>query len=419
MTTTKTIRRGAIGWLVLCLAGAVQAALPDAEQVATQLRRLPEVQAAEATLRASQAAAERLGLGPHEFAMRVGGQQRRVREVGGGVEQGLEPQVSLERAVRWPGKAEQDRRLAEAGLVVARLQLADAMHETGRALLHDWYALRRDLALAQLAAQQRDHQAALVETSRKRVQAGDAARSELTGLQAALAQLEAARVQAQAKADAGLAAWRSRYVWVAPPAAATQDEDIPQAPEPAGLDAARERLTEGDHGVRLARAEAAQMRLRAERTAQDERPDPTLGMHWSREQQGRERLVGISVTLPLGGAGRRADSRQIAAEADAAAARAEQRRLERQASAASQTVMAGAAVASWRAQAEAEAQAGAALQAAQRGWSLGEYAVGDVHLARRAQSEAAQAALSARLDALYQQDLLRLDLHEFWDFDDD
>lgn len=417
MMTTRRGWRWPLGTMGLLAAGLVHAALPPAEQVGAQLKALPGVQAAEASLRASQAAAERLGIGPHEFTMRVNGQQRRVREAGS-TQTGLEPQVSLERAWRLPGKAEQDRHLAEAGLALGRLQVADALHEAGRALLRDWYAAQRDQALARLAQAQCDSQAALVETSRKRVQAGDAARSELTGQLAALAQLEAARVQASARAEAGLAAWRSRYPLIAPPGA-PDPADEPQAPEPASMAGLLDRLTEGDHGVRMARAEAEQARLRAARVAQEERPDPTLGVHWSREQQGRERLVGVSVSVPLGGAGRRADSRQALAEAEASSARAEQLRLERRASAASQAVAVGAAVDSWRAQDQAEAQARAALQAAQRGWSLGEYAVGDVHLARRAQAEAAQAAVAARIEALYQRDLLRLDLHQIWDFDDD
>lgn len=396
-------------------AGLAHAELPVAEQVGAQLKRLPEVQAAEAGLRAREAAAERLGIGPHELTLRLGAQQRRVRDSGAA---SVEPQVSLEQAVRWPGKAGQDRRLAEAGLALARLQVADALHESSRALLRDWYALQRDQALALLWQQQRDSQAALVETSRKRVQAGDAARSELTGQLAALAQLDASVVQAQAQVDAGLAAWQSRYPLVAPPGAPDPAEE-PHAPEPATLAGVRAQLTDADHGVRMALAEAQQARLRAERTAQDERPDPTFGVHWSREQAGRERLVGVSVSLPFGGAGRRADSRQSLAEADASAARAEQARLQRQAEAARQTVHITAAVDTWRAQAAAETQARAALQAAQRGWTLGEYAVGDVHLARRAQAEAAQAALTAKLEALYQQDRLRLDLHQLWDFDDD
>ncbi|MEO8298813.1 MAG: TolC family protein [Burkholderiales bacterium] len=400
-----------LGWC----AGAAWAQLPADQQVAQQLLALPEVQAAEATLRASQAAAQRLAVGPHEFTLRVGAQQRRVRDLGA---PGLEPQVSLDRPLRWPGKAAQDQRLGEAGLALARLQRADALHEASRALLRDWYAVQRDLALAALWQQQIISQQALVETSRRRVQAGDAARTELGRQLAALAQIEAARLQAQAQADAALAGWASRYPLIPPPQ--TPDTTLP-ADAPAGKDLAalRDQLTNDDHGVLMAQAEAAQARARADRLAQEQRPDPTLGVHWSREQAGRERLVGVSVSLPLGGTGRAADSRQALAEADAFAARAEQRRRERLADAASQTVRAAAAIDTWRAQARAEAQAQAALQAAQRGWSLGEYAVSDVHLARRQQAEAALAATTTRFDALHLQDRLRLDLHQLWDFGDD
>lgn len=404
----------------LCVCGlwagaTAWAQLPADAQVAQQLLALPEVQAADAQLRASEAAAQRLSVGPHEVTVRLAAQQRRVRDVGAA---GLEPQVSLERALRWPGKAGQDQRLGEAGVALARLQRADALHEAGRSLLRDWYALQRDLALAALWQQQATSQQALVETSRRRVQGGDAARSELGSQIAVQSQIEASRLQAQAQVDAALAAWGSRYPLLPAPSAADDAEPGPPlaAADLAGL---REQLTEHDHGVLMARAEATRAQALADRMAQEQRPDPTVGVHWSREQSGRERLLGVSVSMPLGGAGRAADSHQALAEAQTLAARAEQRRRERQAEAASQAVLVAAAVDTWRAQAQAEAQASAALQAAQKGWSLGEYAVSDVHLARRQQAEAAAAAVAARFDALHQQDRLRLDLHQLWDLGDD
>lgn len=408
-------------WLVGWWATTAWAQLPPVEQVTQQLLTLPEVQAADAQLRASEAAAERLSVGPHEFMLRVGAQQRRVRDAGSS---GVEPQVSLERPVRWPGKAAQDERLGAAGLGLARLQRADVLHEASRALLRDWYTLQRDLALAALWRQQAASQQALVDTSRRRVQAGDAARSELSSQLAAQAQIEASRVQAQAQADAARASWSSRYPLIPVAAEPVETTERPAPEAPATTTAhdvvrVRDQLTEDDHGVRLAQAEAALARARAERTTQEQRPDPTLGMHWSREQSGRERLVGVSVTLPLGGAGRAADSRQAQADADAWAARAEQRRRERLAEAAGQVVRAAAALDTWRAQAQAQVQAQVALQAAQKGWSLGEYAVGDVHLARRQQAEAALAGVVAQYDALHQRDRLRLDLHQLWDLGDD
>lgn len=399
----------------LCLSAAAWAELPPVEQVTQQLLALPEVQVADAQLRASEAAAQRLSVGPHEFTLRVGAQQRWVRNAGS---PGVEPQLSLERPVRWPGKAAQDERLGEAGLALARLQRADALHEASRALLRDWYALQRDRALAALWQQQVASQQALVDISRRRVQAGDAARSELVSQQAALAQIDSSRVQAQAQAEAAQASWTSRYPLI-PVASGSGGVAQPEAQSAQDLAALREQLTADDHGVRLAQAEAALARARAERQAQEQRPDPTLGVHWSREQSGRERLLGVSVSLPLGGTGRAADRRQAQAEADALAARAEQRRRERLAEAAGQTVRVVAAVDTWRAQAQAETLAQSALQAAQKGWALGEYAVGDVHLARRQQAEAALAAVTARFDALHQQDRLRLDLHQLWDLGDD
>lgn len=407
-------------------AWAVDDGLPPPALVQRQLLALPEVQAAQAGLRASQAAGERLQAGPHEVTLRLAAQQRRVRELDAlgqpRTRQGLEPQLSLERALRWPGKAAQDQALADAGLRLAQLQRADAVHEAGRVLLRDWFDLQRELALAQLWQAQHTHQAALVDTSQRRVRAGDAARSELSGQLAVLAQIEASRLQAQARVQAAQAAWAGRYPLIPVPETSPVAALSPVAQDSdpgSDLAALRERLVSDDHGVLLAQAEASWASAQAQRSTLEQRPDPTLGLHLAREQRGSERVLGVSLSLPLGGAGRAADSRQARAQAEAQAARAEQRRRERLGEAASQTVMVAAALSTWQAQAEAEAQASAALQAAQRGWSLGEYPVSEVHQARRQQAEAALGALSARLEAVYLQRRLQLDLHQLWDFGDD
>lgn len=155
------------------------------------------------------------------------------------------------------------------------------------------------------------------------------------------------------------------------------------------------------HNAELAAAAArtALARTEAARAEQDRLADPTVGVRASRERGGQERVWGVYVSVPIGGAARQAAVAAALAQAD---------RAEREQAQARQRVQAEA----WRLLAEAlqgvrqahrqQAAATALVRSAQlqeRAWTLGEGTLSDVLLAQRAAAEARLAAERARVDA--------------------
>ena len=189
--------------LIACLLAGPSAAgepedLPSAAQVERALHEHPTVRAAEAGLRAEDANRERLEAGPHEFALRLSGQQRRDRSLDVTYQ---EHEVGVERTIRLPGKAATDAELGATGVEQARFVVGDALHESSRLLLKAWFDWQRET----VAAQQWQTQTAVLQRQQevvaRRVGAGDAARLEALLAEAQLLQAQAQLAQAQMRRD--------------------------------------------------------------------------------------------------------------------------------------------------------------------------------------------------------------------------
>lgn len=406
--------------LLLCLGAALAQAdaplpeLPPDLAVARVLRDAPEVLAASSLIRAEEANRVRLEAGPHEWAVRLGGQQRRTSPPLAASERYTEWSTTLERPLRLPGKAATDAELGAAGVALAETAYGDALHEASRSLLRAWFAWRRESAtLAQWTAQVDvlKRQAGAVE---RRRQLGDAAQLEAIQSAAALAQAEAQRQLAAARQRGAEEELRRRYPGL-PLDAAPLAGDPPEV----GGDADEwlaEQLAH-NHELLLARGEAQRARLLAERQRQDRLPDPSFGLSYARERGGEENVVGAYVSIPLPG-----DARRAAADAGLAQAEAANRRaaaVERRLSSEAATLYHAArnAVAAWQAARDAGARLSQSADLTARAYQLGEGSLNDLLTARRLANEAQLAASLARLDALEQHARLRLDAHRLWDLD--
>ena len=230
-------------------------------------------------------------------------------------------------------------------------------------------------------------------------------------------QAEQARASAAATQAQGRAVLLARMLAVRYPGlrGAELADTLPLPPEtaaPAG-DAVR-RILDDNHELELAEAQAVLARQQAERTALNRRADPTVGVRATRERGGQEKVLGVFVTVPLGQAGRQADTARALAEADQADQRLQQTRRRVEAEAQRVAQAAQDAQLNWR-QMEAarqHTQASADLQA--RAWRLGESPLIEVLQARRLAQEATLAAETARIDALAAQARLLLDQHRLW-----
>jgi len=300
----------ATGVLALWFSAAAHAApdltppvdLPPVAAAHAALEAHPGVLAAQARVAAAMAEGRRLKAGEYEYQASAGYTRR--RETGIGAMNDWE--LGIERGLRLPGKAKLDGEIGATLAAEAEERVGDARHEAARDLLATWYAALRGQSDA-LAWRE---QAVLLRQQRevveKRIKAGDAAAMERSQAEAALRQAEAEARRAETatlEATAGLSA---RFPGLPtptlanPPRPGTLPALAGSASEWAGA------ALEHNHELAILQRQSERMRILTRRQQADLTPDPTLGLHYSRERSGQDNLLGVSITLPLPGENRRA-----------------------------------------------------------------------------------------------------------------
>jgi outer membrane protein TolC len=385
--------------------------LPPTAMVEKILQSQPSVLAARAELGADEANRVRLRVGGYESTVRVNGQRRRADDPSSRYG---EWDVGVERTIRLPDKAQIDAQLGDRLVERGRSAYGDAMHEAARGLLHGWFVwLRENAQLRQWQAQVEvlREQLGVVE---KRVRAGDAAKLEASQATAALDQADAQLALARARERMAATELAHRYVGIELP---TAQVTVGPPPLEQSLEFWRERSLQESHELMLARHESARAQLTARRADADLRPDPTVGVRYASERSGGERVVGLSLAIPLPGQGRSALADAAGSMSQAASQReaAILRKLE--AEIAGQHAQAVATRESWqrfqRVADRVEQNAGLLSRA----YALGETPLGELLTARRQAIEARLAATIAQFDAAEARYRMMLDAHLIWDFD--
>ena len=403
---------GGIGGTGFCAESP--SALPPAEVVSRVLLANPSVQAASSQIRVEQANRSRLEAGSYEWSLRMGGQQRRSRPASGPDERFNEWNAAIERPLRLPGKASLDSELGAAGVALAATGHGDALHEASRHLLKSWFVwLRENAAASQWSAQLGllDKQAKAVQ---RRQQLGDAARLETIQTAAALAQAAAQLAQARVRQQTAAEDLRRRYprLPIATPTAIANPIPV-EGGETDWVTA----ILEQSHELELSRGETQRARIAASRASGDRLPDPTFGLHVSRERAGEDQIVGAYLSIPLPGGARRAASDAAAAQSEVAIHREAAATRKISAEAAMLYQSASAAFASWQASRNAAERLGEAAEMTARAYQLGEGSLNELLAARRLANEAELSARLMQLDALELHYRLQLDAHRLWALD--
>jgi outer membrane protein TolC len=390
--------------------------LPPLDQALAAIRHAPTAQAANAMIDAESANRDRLEAGPHEWAMRLEGQQRHINGAQSASSQRYnEWRAALERPLRLPGKASIDREIGEQGLTQAKAAFGDALHETARSLLKNWFAWLREKEATRQWSLQSESLARQQQATKRRVQLGDAPRLELMQSEAATAQALAAFEQAKLRTTVAAAALGARFPALNLPAEVTLS--TPQALT-GSLAEWREHLLEHNHELLLARSESQRARLVASRADAERTPDPTIGFHVGSDRGGEERLTGVSLSIPFPGQARTANARRETALASASAQREAAAIAMVNADITSGFSSTNASYESWlRAEDAAQRMEQAAALTA-RARMLGEVGLSEVLLAQRQANDARLNANSVRLDALEFRYRLYLDSHQLWPYSD-
>lgn len=405
------MRRAAFALMLAMLAAVARAqstgGLPATDDVMKALRESPRLQVQIESVEQGMQRERKRHAGPHEWQI-VAMQQQRTEASGQRFD---EQEYGLQRAMRWPWKASIDRRLGTQERLVGELSYSDAWHEAGRDLLDmwfEWFGAEEAVKIADSQLQSLREQQRSVE---RRVEAGDAAAVELQ-----LADAETRRMQAS-RNEATLAAMRAREALAREfpllPLKAPSTLDTPTV-LPGSDEKWLETITSDNHELELALSEAKAARLLAERSSADRLADPTLALRYSDNLDGNRRLLGLTVTLPIGGTTR---------SADAALARSESRKAEANLRLVTDRVHSDAraavsaarlSMANWQDLTEAAARMRRAADAAARGYELGELDLSVTLTARRQALEAEQQLMMAQLTALHDHARVLLDSHQLW-----
>lgn len=413
------IRSLLAGMGVMCLALAAHGAgddatpvpypavLPPQTQAMRAIAALPTLGAASADVVAEQAGARRLDAGPHEWTLRYG--QLRRRETDPAMRT-RDADYAIERGVRWPWKAAQDRKLGQIGVEAAQLAQGDAWHNAARSLLGDWFVwIRAEQTLRRVDEQVAQWERLLRETGRREA-LGDAARLDVLRVESEAARLRSQAVDARTERESTLATLVARYPEL--PRDLPASQTLP--PElPAGTDWVAQMVAHS-HERLLMLKQAEQARARAERARAERLPDPTVALIYNNERDGRDRLLGLQVSIPLPGEARRAADDQAAAQWQAASARAAAAELAVRSEAQRRLIRAQHARQAAEQQAQARSQAADAAALVERAWRLGEVSSAELIQARRAQVEAAMSADAAMLNAWEAYCAVLVDAHAVW-----
>ncbi len=402
--------------LASSFANAAEINRPDLPPQAQVVRALDEhllVLNAVRGLKLEQANQHKWNNGNYEFNLRAGSSQRNLVNTGQKLK---EWDVALERPLRWFNKVGIDQDIGTASVQRAEFTLGDAHHEAGRLLLKSWFNWQREQATATLWQQQVDILRQQTQMTEKRVKAGDAPKLELNQSQAAAAQASVSWHQAQLRTLlAGNNLTRPF------PAIQLPDNLQPAIPLSIEHDLAfwKARIFDDNHELGMAQAQSEVQHLLAQRSRADQIPDPTVGLRYSNEMGGNEKVAGIFLMVPLSVGHRSSTADGVEQQALMAADQEAfvKRRLEGDVYAA--YLQAVKSFETWQQAHEAAHAIRTNAELVSRAYTLGECSLSDSLSARRIALESALTETLSQLDANEARYRLLLDAHQLWSQDEE
>lgn len=385
--------------------------LPPSDVARQAMDQVPAVVEARRMLNAAGHEAAALRASPNEWTAKVGTQRRSIES--GGTSN--EWSAALERTIRVGGKSGIDRQLGDIELEIARARIGEARHEAARALAGLWLDALAATRQRELWVEQMSFADASFNAVEKRQRAGDASMLDVNVARADRFEVErqvAAAQSAESKAKAKLAV---RF-----PALTQQVKPLVEpSPLPLTLPQWRERILDESDTIRMAVGSLKKAELVAARARADRMPDPTVGLFTASEAFRRERIVGVSVSIPFSGTYRNERMQQALQDAEAARARVERQRREVETEIVEAYAEAAGGLARWRIAMQGLTTTRDSARLTQRAYTLGEADLQTLLLARRQALEAAAATEQARVEALRWQHRLLIDAHLIWGLADE
>lgn len=382
--------------------------LPPLSQVNEALDSHINVLTATMGIKIEQANQSKWNSGTYEFNVRAGTAQRKVATS----DQSLnEWDIAIERPLRLPNKMLIDSDIGKEGVNRAEQALGDAHHEAARTLLHLWFNWQREQAQATQWQQQVDNLKQQASTTDKRFKAGDAPKMEWNQAQAAVSQATVAWHQAKLRTQLAAAELSRQFPTILLPSQAHLSTPVPIEHHFAYW---KNLILEHNHELEWVQAEKRYQHMLAERSRADRMPDPTVGVRYSHEMGGNEKVTGLYLNVPLSFGLRSVNAQHAEHLAEIAANResAVRRRLEGDIYSAYAQAVSSYQV--WQQSKEAADSLRKNTELVTRAYSLGESSLSETLTAKRLTLESTLAENMAQLDANETRYRLLLDAHQLW-----
>ena len=400
--------------VLLCTSPAIAAEtnypdLPPLSQVEEALNNHINVLNAETAIKIEQVNQRNWQSGNYEFNVRAGAGQRRIQLP---EDQTLhEWDIAIERPLRLPNKILIDNVIGDEVVNRAEQALGDAHHETGRILLHLWFNWQREQAQATQWQQQVDILKQQAFTTEKRYKAGDAPKMEWNQAEAAVSQALVALQQAKLRAQLADAELTRQF-----PVIHLPPKQILSTPQPVEHDFSywNELILDHNHEIELAKSENRIQQMLAQRGRADRIPDPTIGLRYSNEMGGNEKVTSLYLSVPISFElrGNNAQHAEYLAEIANNREAAARHRLEGDIYAAHTQAVSG--YQTWQQAQEAAESLRKNAELVTRAYTLGESSLSDTLTARRLALESTLVENIAQLDANEARYRLLLDAHQLW-----
>lgn len=385
--------------------------LPPHEQVDAAISSHIGVINAETAVKIEAVNQRKWESGNYELSLRAGSSRRQITNEEDKLK---EWDIALERPLRLINKVMIDYDIGAEGVLRAHAALGDARHEAGRTLLHLWFNWQREKMQMAQWQQQVENLTQQAMTTEKRLKAGDAPRMELSQANAAVSQASVSLQQARMRAELAGNELKRQF-----PAIILPQYITPAEPQyiAQNFEHWKQTILESNHELEMVRSESRIQQMLAKRSRADRLPDPTVGLRYSNEMGGKEKVAGVYISVPLSFGIRGASAENAEHQAQIALDResATNRRLEADIYAAH--IQAISSYQIWLQAKEAAASIRQNADLLSRAYSLGEISLSETLTARRLALESALSESLTRLDANEARYRLLLDAHQLWSAD--
>lgn len=371
------------------------------------LEQDPRVAAARAGVEVARQEAGILDKSPYEWTGKALGQRRSVDSG----PRYREWNVGIERTIRLPGKGSADRNIGKATMEESEARYGEAVQESARELASlwiDWLATERGRELAAENLQSVQENLAAVD---KRTRAGDASRLDFNLAAAELAEQKRMDNDARTQASAAWARLSVRF-----PGINRQSVLLPSPILIEGDEALwRDRIIAESDALQVVQTQLRIAQAQADRAQAERLPDPTFGVYTASEVGGRERISGITLSIPLPGGLRDSRSAKALAAVEVARNAVDLKKREIETGIAGALATARGAYESLQIANEGALAMQENARLVQRAYALGEGDLQTLLLARRQATAAANNALQVKVGALKAYYGLLIDAHLIWD----